>query len=98
MTTEHKPLVLIDGELSQLPANGYIAGLEDDIPQRQEVDFVGTTIVYKGWAALNSTTDQAVWKIQRITFTGVEEDATFEWADDALYSQIWDNRAGLIYS
>lgn len=98
MATAHKPLVLIDGEMSELPADGYIERLEEDVPQRKEVDFVGKTIIYKGWADLNSLTSSAGWKIQRIEFVGVDGDPSYKWADDALYTQIWDNRAGLIYT
>lgn len=178
MAIAHKPLVLIDGEMSELPADGYIERLEEDVPQRQEVDFAGeevtnptdltfssigntittaggvdwtaigfedentiiitntdsndgaytisgdptltvltvieplidegagdasatirsNSIVYKGWADLNSLTSANVWKIQRIKFVGADEDAEFKWVNDALYTEIWNNRTGLIYS
>lgn len=96
---EHKPLVLIDGELSQLPDGDYISGEEKDVPQRKEVDFDDPNgYIYKGWAPLNSLTSDPVWKIQRIEFVGADQDVTYKWSDSANYSQIWDNRAVLTYT
>ena len=47
---------------------------------------------YFGWAAINTATSAASWKIMRITYVG--NDFTIEWADgNALYDNIWNNRA-----
>lgn len=98
MPTEHKPIVLIDGEFEQLPDDGYIARLESAVPQRREVDFEDPQYIYKGWAELNSVTSDPVWKIQRIEFVGADEDVSYTWADSANYTQIWDNRTSLTYT
>jgi len=60
------------------------------------VDEVGLT-TYVGKAAIGSLTSQPVWKIQRIV-ESAGGDLEIKWADSALYSQIWDNRASLSYS
>lgn len=71
---------------------------DDEVPLSQEVDFVGDTVIYKGWADPNSATADPVWKIQKIEFVGVDEDVVYRWAAAGLFTQIWDNRAGLTYS
>jgi hypothetical protein len=99
---EYKPLVLKDGVIHQLPSGDYISGDEKNVPQRKEIDFVGDTVIYKGWAVPGALTSQAVWKIQRIEFVGADKDVVYTWAgvtsNEANYDQIWDDRASLTYS
>lgn len=95
---EYKPLVLKDGNITRLPDGDYISGDISDVPQKQEIDFVGDTIIYKGWTQPGTLSSDALWKIQRITFTGVDKDVTYEWADSGNYTQIWDDRASLTYA
>lgn len=59
------------------------------------IDEVNATITYIGEAAPNSATSSAVWKIKKLTTTGVDIDIRF--AGAGLFTQIWDNRAGLVY-
>ena len=64
---------------------------------RQEVDTTDGSVIYMGWADMEATTDQAVWKIKRVTISG--SSITTEWADgDTDYNNIFDNRASLSYS
>lgn len=95
MPTEHKPIVLIDGELTQLPDDGYIARLEEDLPQLEEVDFVDDDLIYRGWAEIGSLTTDPVWKIARMTFTGADEDMRKDWADGGQYTTAWIDRADI---
>lgn len=78
-----------------------VVELEKDIevPYNTQVDFVGETLIYKGWAAPGSGTNAPVWRIQRMTFVGSDEDLTVEWAEgDGDFDNIWDDRASLSYS
>ena len=59
-------------------------------------DISGNSKEYFGWAALNSATSAAVWKIMRITYAtaSASDDFTIEWAEGTpSYTNIWDNRA-----
>ena len=62
-----------------------------------QVDFVGETVIYHGWAEVGTGTDSALWRLRRVTFT--DEDVAVEWADgDVRFDNVWDNRASLSYS
>jgi hypothetical protein len=64
---------------------------------RMEVDTTDGSVIYQGVADLGSTTDEAVWRIKRITIAGAE--ITIDWADgDIERDNVWDDRAGLSYS
>ena len=55
-------------------------------------DISGNSKEYFGWAAINTATSAASWKIMRITYVG--NDFTIEYADgNSLQDNIWDNRA-----
>jgi hypothetical protein len=72
---------------------------ELEVPYSIEVDFVGDTIIYKGWSNPGKLTTEPAWRIQKITFVGTDEDVTIRWADgDGEFNNIWDNRLGLTYS
>jgi hypothetical protein len=71
---------------------------ELEVPYSQQVDFVGDDLIYKAWAATGSATTANVWRIQRITFVGTDDDVVIEWADgDGNFDNIWDDRASLTY-
>lgn len=71
---------------------------EDDIMYSKRVDFVGSSQIYRGEAAVGSSNSSSVWRIRRITI-GVDGDVTEEWAGGtALFDKVWDNRAVLSYS
>lgn len=92
------PLVLINGTIQQLPTGDV---LEEELIWMREpsqIDFVGDTIIYKGWAEPSTLTSTASWRISKTEFVGVDEDIIITWADgDILFNNIWDNRAGLTY-
>jgi hypothetical protein len=48
-------------------------------------------IIYKGYAAPNANTTDAVWAIQKIT--RINDEIIYEWADgNDFYDNVWDNR------
>lgn len=51
---------------------------------------------YYGWAETGTVTSAASWKILREVRTGSDTDYRFA-GSSALFSHIWDNRAGLSY-
>lgn len=56
------------------------------------------TEAYLGHADPGTATSSALWRIQHLTF-GAGGDVTITWADgDALFNNVWDDRAGLSYS
>lgn len=62
---------------------------------RTKVDTASSTVTYVGKAAPGSATSSAVWQIKKIdTSSGVD----IKWAASGLFTQVWDNRAGLTYS
>lgn len=95
---EFKPLVIKDGNISQLPDGDYISGDISDVPQREEIDFDGDDVIYKGWAAPGSLDSASVWKIQKISFVGVDQDVSKQWYDSGNYTGIWDDRTIYSYS
>lgn len=96
--TIRKPVVLVDGVLSQLPDGDTLNAELDEMAYIEEIDFVGDTVIYKGWAVPGTAFSDATWRIQKIEFVGVDEDVRKRWAnDDAGFSHVWDNRASLTY-
>jgi hypothetical protein len=66
-------------------------------PQAMCVDEASSTVTYQAWAPPGTATASAGWRIRKITVSGTVTSIT--WADgDALYNNVWDNRAGLSYS
>ena len=48
-------------------------------------------IIYKGYAAPNANTADAVWAIQKIS--RINNEIIYEWADgNDFYDNVWDNR------
>ena len=69
-----------------------------EMPYNLQVDFVGTDTVYKGWADPGTPTSSALWRIQRITFVGTDEDVVIEWANgNGNFENIWDDHLSLSY-
>jgi len=102
---EHRPVVIIDGELQQVPLGDtieqttYISGDELGVPYASQTDFVGDTIIYKGWADVGTLTSAGTWRIQKIEFVGVDEDVVVTWADgDSNFDNIWESRLLYTYS
>ena len=66
---------------------------------KEEVDFVGSSLVYRGWAVPGSATSAPSWRIRRTRFIGAEGDVIHDWADgNASFDNIWDDRASLTYN
>jgi len=101
---EQRPLVLINGQIQQLPTGDTVAGggaiSELDVPYNEETDFDDVNdYIYKGFAAVGEATSAATWRIQRIEFIGADGDITKRWAnDDEGFVHIWDNRVSLTYT
>lgn len=79
----------------------YISGtgvsLGASVDYTKRVDFVGETLIYKGFAAVGSSESASVWKIIRVTLSG--DDVTEEYADgNSNFDNAWDNRLSLSYS
>lgn len=102
MATQHRPLVLIDGLWQQLPVGDVVA--QDTIEElemsyAQRTDFVGDTIIYKGWAAVGEIESSSTWRIQKIEFVGVDEDIVITWAEgNNNFDNVWNNRLIYTYS
>lgn len=78
-----------------LAAAGVDGG--DAVPYAIELDSVGSGITYVGSADPGTATSAAGWQVKRLTEAG--PDISIEWADgDALFNNVWDNRASLSYS
>ena len=76
------------------PADGEL-----EVPYNVQVDFVDSDLIYKGWADPGSATSSPVWRIQRMTFVGSDEDLVLEWAEgNGNFNNVWNDRAGLSYS
>ena len=103
---EQRPLVLIDGQIQQLPTGDTTAGAigggesELEVPYNKEVDFDDVNdYIYKGYAAVGSAKSAAVWRIERIEFVGVDGDVTVRYANDIdTFTHIWDNRTSFTYT
>jgi len=88
----HFSEVLINNNTLELPA-------DLEMPYAQQVDFVNEDVIYKGWAETGTITSLPLWRIQKITFVGTDEDVTIEWADgNGNFDNVWDSRAGLTYT
>jgi hypothetical protein len=61
------------------------------------LDDAGSGVTYVGNAPAGSATSAAVWQIKKIV--ELNGDITITWADgDALFDNVYDNRASLSYS
>lgn len=61
-----------------------------------ELDVASSTVTYVGEAAPGSSAAAAAWRIRKLTKTG--GNLSIKWADgDALFDNVWDDRASLSY-
>jgi hypothetical protein len=63
---------------------------------KTEVDDISSDLFYVGEAAPGSLSSSPVWRIKCVTSSG--NDISMKWADNAQFSQIWDDRASLTYA
>jgi hypothetical protein len=74
-------------------------GMNPDFIYAQRVDEASSTVFYKGWANPGASAAAAVWRLQRITLSTLDADATIEWAEgNTNYDNVWNDRASLSYS
>lgn len=74
------------------------AGGEDTVPYSKQVDFIDDDHFYIGEADPGSASSSAVWRIKYVVIAG-DGDVSTTWADgDALFDNVWDDRATLSYS
>jgi hypothetical protein len=93
---QRKPLVIINGRISELPTNDVLSGTEDGMYSKR-VDFIGETIVYKGEAEAGSSEGSPVWRIRKLLIA-VDGDVQELFADgDIEFNNIWTDRLTLIY-
>ena len=72
---------------------------EEETMYSEQIDFVGDTVIYRGWANPGTATSTSSWRIRRTTFVGSDEDVVHEWADgNDNFDNIWDDRASYTYS
>ena len=98
--TQRNPLVLINGQIQELPLGDTVAGSSggtgEELMYSKRVDTVSATEMYKGEAAVGANEASATWRICKIVF-GVDGDVTMTWADGTdAFSKVWANR--LIYT
>lgn len=97
---EHRPVVLINGTLHELPTGDSVTGVTP--PEEQmyasRVDFISDDELYRGEAAPGSAESSAVWRIRKIVI-GSDGDVTQTFADgDENFDNIWNDRLSLTYS
>ena len=72
---------------------------EEEEMYTEEIDFVGESLVYRGWAVPGGTSNLPIWRIRRTRFVGPDDDVIHDWADgNGNFDNIWDDRAGKPYS
>ena len=98
-----KPLVMVDGVISQLPNNDTLEAELDLMAYDSIVDNDSNpNFIYKGWWVVNGLSPPAaadsVFRIQRIEFRGPEEDVYKIFAEgDNGFVHRWDQRTTLTY-
>ena len=71
---------------------------EASVPYATRIDFVNSTTMYKGEAAVGTTDADSVWRISKYAFAG-DGDVGITWASgNDNFDKVWNNRASLSYS
>jgi hypothetical protein len=98
---ERRPLVLIDGELQELPQSDTIPGAtasEDLDLYTKRIDFISDALLYKGYADAGTLESASAWRIVKVTIAN-DDDIVETFADgDVNFDNIWDNRLSLTYT
>ena len=72
---------------------------EEDVPFATRVDFIGEFRILKGQAQPGTLDATNAWRVQEITFVGVDEDVEIRWAaGDSNFDKVWDDRLGFTYT
>jgi len=71
---------------------------EEEMVYARKVNFVGSSVLYRGEAVPGSATNASVWRVRRITIA-VDGDIDEQWANgNATFANVWDNHLVLSYS
>jgi len=98
--TIRKPLVLVDGVISQLPDTDTLLAELDKMGYQEIIEFDDVNnYIYKGWYVPPvPAANEAVFRIQRIAFIGANEKVEKIWAgDEEGFVHRWDQRENLTY-
>lgn len=99
LVIEDKQQVIQPKFAEVIKINQIISGSEEEEMYKEEVDFVGEDLIYRGWAQPGSATSSGVWRIRRTRFVGADDDVIHDWADgNTNFDNVWDDRASLTYN
>ena len=74
------------------------SGGEEEMPYAKQTDFATDSLIYRGEAAVGSTTSAAAWRIRKLVL-GSDGDVAETWADgNANFDNVWDDRLSLTYT
>ena len=72
---------------------------EDEIMYSKRVDFISDNELYRGEAQPGTPESIALWRVRKITISGVDNDIVETWADGTdAFTKIWDNRLSYSYT
>lgn len=99
---ERRALVLVDGNINELPVGDTLAGSngtsEEDQVYSKRIDFISDSVLYRGEAAVGSSESSSVWRIRKITIAS-DNDISETWADGvATFNKVWTDRLTYIYN
>ncbi len=84
------------GRLRGTRGAAHTIDYSESTAQVEKIDDNANGNVYLGYAVPGSLSSDAVWKIQRISVSGVV--TTLEWADgNTSFDNVWDDRTSLTY-
>ena len=93
----HKPLVIVDGRVQQLPVGDSLEEADMAVFSKR-VDFIGDTLMYKGEAIAGTPESSPLWRISRIDLAN-DGDVSETWAEGAAnFNKIWTSRLSYSYS
>ncbi len=100
--TQRNPLVLINGQLQELPFGDTIAGATGGVAEEpmfsKRIDSVSSSELYKAEAAVGASESSAAWRISKVIF-GIDGDVTVLWADGTdAFTKVWADRLTYSYT
>ncbi len=85
---------IVSGQVGPAGKDGIA---EDDIVYSKRIDFINEDQLYRGEAAVGSTTNSGVWRIRKIVMSA-DGDVAETWANGtAAFDKVWDSRATYSY-
>ena len=71
---------------------------DEEMPFAKRIDFVGSTIIYKGEAAVGSLETDPVWRVRKLILAP-DDDVIEVWAEGvSTYTHTWSDRLTFTYS